>query len=198
MTDLQRWAQQSFSSHNHMHSCTGLSWSTCKKLRTGSIDSIRQTTLKTARLVMEFMTTEDPAKVLLSIVHSKRLPYGWHTMIKIMARSIVAKHLVIQATPKRWHACFTGSGSVLDPCTTFFAELAKVESLLTAIYKRYPSMRDHLFRGTGFIELMKMYGENYRRLKRFKNVDISPANSLCEPLYKGENHENSKTRRRSR
>jgi hypothetical protein len=43
-----------------------------------------------------------------------------------------------------------------------------------------------LFGGTGFIELMKMYGENIYNLKHYKRVYISPADNPCEPLNEGE------------
>lgn len=185
MTDLEKWAN-AFDNPFHMMKCTGLSWYICNKLRKGQANTIRQSSIKTAQLVMSYMSDADPTKAVMAVFRTKHLPYGWFNVIKVLARSVVAKHQTIHELNLRDYRSFTSISSSLDPCTTFFAELQKAERLLATLYKRYPTQRMQLFGGTGFIELMKMYGENIYNLKHYKRVYISPADNPCEPLNEGE------------
>lgn len=185
MASIEKWAQM-FESHNHMARHTGLSWMVCKKLRTGKLDGIRSDTLKLIRLLVDTMSPIKSEKAILHLLGTSKIPKRFDSMIKIMAISVVAKHKIMQGVPNAYKLCLTWPDVDVFGGTTFFASLDKAERLLFTLYKRYPRSRSKLFGGTGFIELMKMYGENFRNVRHFKVVNVSPANSLCEPLNEGE------------
>lgn len=180
MQKIKKWAL-SYGSVRQMSSETGISRRVCEKLRTGEFDRIRVNTLQQVKSIYGILHARDKVLFFLGMFRRRNLTEPIKAVIKIMATAVVAKYKYTKCSRWKDNYRLTAKLAPVSGVSSFMVELENVERLLVNLYKRYPSRREELFEGTEFLELMKSLGKNKSRPYTRRQVNISPANSQCEP-----------------
>ena len=177
MTDLHEWAL-SFPNTNAMAVETGLTRYTCKRLRSEKNPVLRKDALQRVRIVLGLIAHRRQTRPMIRLYFKHyRIPKEALVTIKTMASMVVAYHKHMREMKRTREHYLTCLRRGRQDIYMFAQRYGDTEKFVWTLYQLFPDKRDLLFGDTGFIELMKSYGENYKNFRRFHMPDISPQNS---------------------